>query len=608
MKFSTWAWIAPAALVLCASAGAQESDSEADSAAPSEPQPEQQEREVRRLGDMINEGGEDFSMDIPVLDMPQAPVEAQPEVTLPDPAMDDQLQNILARRAFVPDNPEIEQELTELLDQVEALAGEALAAGDFELATRYANVLAELEPQRGIIAEIEAERERLEEVQRLLGLADQALESGNLLEPADGSAWTLYGQVLELDPENEPATAGRAAVREQLLARFDELLGDSDFEASTALLDRLEALEFDADVVAARRAQVAEARADQRRSMISAARAAIDSEDFDAAEDRINDLIAFGADEQTVAQLRRSLEDAQRYAGFEPGQLFQDGIGDSEQFGPVMIVIPSGSFMMGSPDNEDDRVDNEGPRFRVTFDRGFALARNETTVAEFRTFVEATGYVTDAERRGASRIYVASTGSIASRDDITWRDDYKGDPAADNLPVVHVSFNDAQAYADWLTGQTDRPYRLPSEAEFEYALRGGTQTRYWWGDDRPRDPLENVTGDGDRFGEGRSWESAFRRYSDGFWGPAPVASLQANPFGLFDMGGNVMEWVQDCWHDSYVRAPDDGSAWLNPGCDRRVIRGAQWSSTPEMSRAAFRLSASSDTADARVGFRVARDL
>ena len=117
-----------------------------------------------------------------------------------------------------------------------------------------------------------------------------------------------------------------------------------------------------------------------------------------------------------------------------------------------------------------------------------------------------------------------------------------------------------------------------------------------------------MTGDGDRFTGGRTWEVSFRRYTDGFWGPAPVGSLEANPFGLFDMGGNIMEWMEDCWHDSFVRAPTDGDAWINPGCNRRVIRGAQWSSTPEMSRSAYRLSATAGTTDARVGFRVARDL
>ena len=572
----------------------------------SEPATEER-REVRRLQDLVGDEGADFSMDLPQFDLPQAPAEDQPTVALPDADLDDRLQNILAQRAFNPDNPEIQQQLTELLDDVEARARAALAAGDLDLASRYTGALAELEPDRAVIAAVENVRNRSEELQRVLGQADQALASGNLIEPANASALALYRRALTLESGNVRATAGIAAVTQASLERFEQLLGESDFEAAETLLDALGELGIEPDRVAAGRDSVREARADQRRSMISRARSAIDAAEFDEAEQAINDLIASGAEADVVEQLRRSLEDAERYAGFEPGQLFQDGIG-GDDFGPVMVVVPSGSFLMGSPDNEDDRVDNEGPRFRVTFQRGFAMSRNEITVGDFRTFVDATGYVTDAERRGSSRTYMANTGSISPRDRVTWRDDFRGERADDELPVIHVSWNDAAAYVRWLSQRSERNYRLPSEAEFEYALRAGTQSRYWWGDDRPSDPVENVTGDGDRFGGGRSWEVAFRRYNDGFWGPAPAGSLQPNPFGLFDMGGNVMEWVEDCWHDSYVRAPDDGSAWVNPGCDRRVIRGAQWSSTPAMSRSAFRLSAGPTAADARVGFRVARDL
>lgn len=573
---------------------------------PSTEAPEER-REVRRLQDLVSEEGSDFSMDLPQFDLPQTPIEEQPNVVLPDQDLDDRLQNILAQRAFNPGNEAIEAELISLLDEVEERAQDALGADDFDLASRYAAVIAELDPDRAIVAAIETQRARVEELQRLLGQADQALASGNLIEPANASALVLYRRVLEIEQDNARATAGVAAVREGSLERFDALLEESDFEAAAALLDDLESLEIEPGEVASRRDLLAAARADQRRSIISSARNAIDEGDFEAAEQAINELIAFGADGEIIAQLRRSLEDAERYAGFEPGQLFQDGTG-SDSFGPVMIVVPSGGFLMGSAENEPDRVENEGPRFRVNFDRGFAMSRNEITVGEFRAFIDDTGYVTDAERRGSSRVYTANTGSIAPRDEVTWRNDFRGERAEDSLPVIHVSWNDAAAYVRWLSGRTDREYRLPSEAEFEYALRAGTQTRYWWGDDRPTDAVENVTGDGDRFGGGRSWEVAFRRYEDGYWGPAPVGSLQPNPFGLFDMGGNVMEWVEDCWHDSYVRAPTDGSAWVNPGCDRRVIRGAQWSSTPAMSRSAFRLSAGPTTADARVGFRVARDL
>jgi formylglycine-generating enzyme required for sulfatase activity len=176
------------------------------------------------------------------------------------------------------------------------------------------------------------------------------------------------------------------------------------------------------------------------------------------------------------------------------------------------------------------------------------------------------------------------------------------------MPVIHVSWRDARAYANWLAERTGLGYRLPTEAEFEYALRARSQSRYWWGERSPETPLENLTGDADLSPNGANWSVAFARYSDGHWGPAPVGSFPANPFGLHDMAGNVMEWTEDCWHDSFVRAPSDGSAWVNPGCGERVIRGGSWSSTPEMSRSAYRLAGSETSNDIRVGFRVARDL
>src|SRR6056297_940475 len=586
---------------------AQEEGSSGEDSTPAD-QDAPEERSVRRLGDVIGEGSSEFSMDIPQMDMPTAPVSEQPQVSLPDQAMDDRLQNILARRAFVPDNPEIEQELASLLDEVEAEARQALAAGDLELATRYANVIAEFDSERAVIPEVAAEVERVAEIGRLLGQADQALESGNLVTPADASAWSLYQQAVAIDSDNERASSGLSAVREQLLARIDDLIDDNDFEEAETLLSRAEEMQFEEQALAERRQNIAAAREDQKRALVNETRQAIDQGAFDRAEDLVNQLIGIGAGQAQIARLRSSLDDAVRYSGFEPGQLFQDGLDGADAYGPVMVVIPSGSFMMGSPESEDERVDNEGPRFRVTFERGFALSRNEITVGQFRRFVEATGYETDAEQSGASRIYMSGSGRVAERRRVTWEDDYLGDRADESSPVIHVSWNDAAAYANWLAEATERPYRLPTEAEFEYALRAGSQSTYWWGNGSPDEVVENVTGDGDQFTDRRQWNLAFRRYEDGYWGPAPVGSFAENPFGLFDMGGNVMEWVQDCWHDSYVRAPDDGSAWVNPGCDRRVIRGASWSSTPAMSRSAFRLSSPYTSTDARVGFRVARGL
>ncbi len=118
----------------------------------------------------------------------------------------------------------------------------------------------------------------------------------------------------------------------------------------------------------------------------------------------------------------------------------------------------------------------------------------------------------------------------------------------------------------------------------------------------------NVTGSKDRSPGGRSWRNAFEGYGDGWWGPAPVASFAANAFGLHDLAGNVGEWVADCWHDSYRRAPTDGEAWVNPGCRTRVMRGGSWASAPAQVRSSWRLSADADTTNARMGFRVVRDL
>lgn len=604
----SWLLCTACSILFVLSAGEPSAQEDEASAADAETSDRQEDRSVRRLGDVIGEGTSEFSMDIPAIETPQGPVDDQPDVTLPDPEMDDRLQNILARRAFEPGNAEIERELSELLDDVESQAAQALEAGDLESATRLSNVIAAFDPDREIIREVADETDRIAEVERLLGLAEQALESNNLLEPAEASAWTLYQQVLEVDPDNESAVEGLEAVGEAVLDRVDEMLAGSDFDNAETLLQQAEERGFEPAAIEERRSSIETGREDRRRVLVSETRVAIDQGDFDEAESKLNELIGMGLDSEQVSLLRTSLDDAIRYGGFEPGQLFQDGLDGSDAYGPVMVVLPAGSFMMGSPEGEDDRVDNEGPRFRVTFPRGFALSRTEISVGQFRRFVEATGYETDAERSGSSRTYLSRSGRVAERRGVTWEDDYLGRTADDNEPVIHVSWNDANAYAQWLADSTDRAYRLPTEAEFEYALRAGTQTPYWWGEGSPEDGTENVTGDNDEFSDQRRWTAGFRRYTDGYWGPAPVGSFRANPFGLFDMGGNVLEWVADCWHDSYVRAPDDGSAWINPGCDRRVIRGASWSSTPAMSRSAFRLSSEDQATDARVGFRVARDL
>ena len=210
----------------------------------------------------------------------------------------------------------------------------------------------------------------------------------------------------------------------------------------------------------------------------------------------------------------------------------------------------------------------------MDFKRGFAIARNETTVAEFRLFIEASRYRTLATRSGRSTVYDEKGGAFVNHEGVDWQRDHVGRVASPALPVVHIALQDALAYAHWLSQQTGHRYRLPSEAEFEYVLRAGSTDIYPWGNSPPRRVVGNLTGDGDLSRSGRRWSNAIPGYRDAFWGPAPVRNFPPERFGTFDMIGNVSEWTLDCWHDSYQRAPTDGSAWVNAGCPQRVIRGA----------------------------------
>jgi formylglycine-generating enzyme required for sulfatase activity len=335
---------------------------------------------------------------------------------------------------------------------------------------------------------------------------------------------------------------------------------------------------------------------------------AIQRRDFDYADFHLIDLIALGGTEEQVTMLRERIQREREYGQFQPGDIIQDQLAKSGGTAPAVVVVASGSFVMGSPGDERGREDNEQPQHRINIERGFGLGLQEVTVGQFRSFMQATGYRTQAERDGQSTVWDESLGRLAERPGVNWTHDFAGQQAIASLPVLHVSWDDAQAYVRWLAEETGAGYRLPSEAEFEYALRAGSVSAYWWGEGRPREPVENLTGEKDESPTGRAWGSFIRGYGDGFWGPAPGASLKANPYGLYDMAGNVSEWLEDCWHSSYLRAPGDGSAWVNPGCPRHVVRGGYWASAPEQARSAARLSADRALHGPRVGFRIARDL
>lgn len=445
-------------------------------------------------------------------------------------------------------------------------------------------------------------------VERHLTDAALAEREGRIDQPPNDCAWFHYRSVLTLDPENAAAKSGLQRVQEAMIARAREYAADMDYEAAERTLEDAALVRDDPRAIEEAMRAIRDSRLQHADELETAAVLAMDAGDFGRAERVLIELIALGDMDTTVDRLRRRLEEARVYGGFEPGQAIRDHFVSGAVWTPESVIVTAGSFMMGSVAREEGRKDHEGPEHRVTFRRGFAIGRTEVTVAQFREFAERSGYRTDAEKLGSSRVYDHRSGRLSQTDGVDWELDYQGSEAKDDHPVVHVSWNDAQAYTLWLAQGTGKPYRLPSEAEFEYALRGGRSGRYWWGAGSPGRRVENLTGQGDHSRSEREWSTFFENYSDGFWGPAPVASFESNPFGLHDIGGNVGEWVLDCWHDTYLRAPTDGSAWVNPGCKLRVIRGGNWASSPLQSRSAYRVSAKPDYSGARIGFRIARDL
>jgi formylglycine-generating enzyme required for sulfatase activity len=445
-------------------------------------------------------------------------------------------------------------------------------------------------------------------VERALAAARLALAEGRVDQPPGDCAWFYFSRALDLDPANAAAMDGLRVVQEDMIGRAVEFARELDFESADHMLEEALLVREDRTAVRAAEERIRGIRLEHAGQLESEVVKAMDAGEFRRAERLLIDLIALGEMDTVVRQLRRRIEEARVYGGLKPGQTIRDPFLDSETRAPELVVIAAGSFVMGSPASEQGREEWEGPEHRVTFRRGFAIGRTEVTVGEFREFRRQTGFRTVAEKEGHSIVYDHHSGRLTKRDGVTWRMNYEGREARDDEPVVHVSWHDAVAYARWLARGTGKPYRLPSEAEFEYAVRGGSRSRYWWGDGAPDSQVENLTGARDSSPSERQWSTYFENYLDRFWGPAPVATFESNPFGLHDIGGNVAEWVMDCWHDTYLRAPTDGAAWVNPGCKLRVVRGGYWASSPDHSRSAFRISAFPDRHDARIGFRIARDL
>ena len=248
---------------------------------------------------------------------------------------------------------------------------------------------------------------------------------------------------------------------------------------------------------------------------------------------------------------------AKLWAGRRAGERFADALDDGSQ-GPVMTVVPAGLFHSGCVSGVGCRLD-ELPVHPVRVVRPFALSTREVTHAEYFR-------------------YARPSKQIES----WWAD----------RPVTHLTWAEAAAYAGWLSGRTGAAYRLPSEAEWEWAARAGTRTAYSWGDEA---------------GEQRALCAYCWGFSIASW-VAPTGSYAANPWGFLDMHGNAAEWTADCWHPDHLGAPADGSARLDGDCSRRVVRGGSYDTPPRAIRSSARVSRNTDERYLDVGFRVLREL
>ncbi len=476
---------------------------------------------------------------------------------------------------------ERENEIAELLGKAEtALSGQRIEVAEdvlrqLETLDRDHSALPGLRAQ---LRKLKDERNKEQVIASLLEKAERAFGALRLTTPPGDNAFEYYREVLNMDRGHAQAKEGLSRIAERYLGWAERAIDQNKPEKAEEHLNKASTVDSDYPRIREVRLAVEQARAEHRRAEEEALRKAQEAarrkaeqqqrkkkiaEFLDNAEkalsryrlveaaDYVEKASSVDPDHPAVRKLRTALEKASA-----PGRAFRDVLKNGGH-GPEMVVIPAGQFRMG--DIQGGGGSDEKPVHDVRIGRAFAMGKHEVTFEEYDRFVESTGH--------------------RKPSDSGW--------GRGKRPVINVSWDDAKAYVQWLSRETGEEYRLPSEAEWEYAARAKTDSARYWGEDADRAcdyaNVHDLTSQ-----KINGFSGTHHACDDGYAKTAPVGRFKANGFVLKDMLGNVWEWVEDCYHDSYNGAPKDGLARTVGNCGRRVLRGGSWGNVPRSVRSAYR--------------------
>lgn len=521
------------------------------------------------------------------------------------PENDNALFFLLNLKSIDPENSHIEELTQNLTAKIATIAETAIQQNNDKTLTTTISRLKTLAMSQNSIKYLEEKLASIKTINKLYKKGHNQVNNNLIVEEDSNDAWHTAKQCLEVDLNNPKTKLLVSQVIDILVSNALRAAEEIDFQLANRQIEQAGLLTPDSQLVFTTKDRIDELKRQRYLWLEQQMSIAIDQNNVNRAIKMMAQLEEIGIQQSQLLEYNNEIDRMTIFGKYTPLQVISSTTKDKQNL-PTMVVMPIGKFNMGS----NNGPKNEKPKHNVNINYGFAVSQNEISIVDFKLFIENSGYNTDAEKNKSSKIYDLRTGRLKNKNRITWKNNYIGKKAHDDEPVIHVSWNDAIAYTQWLSQQTGESYRLLTESEFEYILRAGSTSYYPWGDENPIQIIENLTGKQDKSkGNSRmNWKKGFEKYNDKYWGPAPVGSFIPNPFKLNDTAGNVMEWVMDCWHDSYARAPLDGSSWTNLGCDDHVIRGGSWSSAKNGFSSTHRFKARSNFTDARLGFRIAMDL